>query len=84
MSKISKTKAATLIMGSKGKFFTAVVATKSNPERVINCQYRAGNKPKNPTTLGMVRVWETSSKSYKTINLQTLKGLKMDGQTYTV
>lgn len=85
MAKISKTKAATLILGSKGRFFTAIVSTKNNPERIMNCQLRLkGNKTPDVTSLGMVRVWEPKTKAFKTINLQNLKSLSIAGQTYSV
>jgi hypothetical protein len=85
MSKISKTKAASLILGSKGRFFTATVIGANNKPRTMNCQLRlSGNKTPDVTKIGMVRVWEPASKSYKTINLQRLTGLKTGGNTYSV
>lgn len=86
MAKISKTKAATLILGSKGRFFTAVVTTKNNVQRTMNCQLRLKSKGQAPdvSKIGMVRVWEPSSKAYKTINLQNLTSLSIGGQTYSV
>lgn len=85
MAKISRTKAATLILGSKGRFFTAVVSTKNNSERTMNCQLRLkGSKTPDITKLGMVRVWEPSKKAYRTINLQTLRSLSIGGETHSV
>lgn len=85
MAKISRTKAAELILGSKGKFFTVIVSTKSNPSRTMNCQLRLkGSKVPDVTKLGMVRVWEPKTKAFKTVNLQNLKSLSITGQTYSV
>jgi len=83
---ISKTKALELMENNKGHFFTATFIAKKG-ERTINCQYL---KDQGRSSLGYVKVREAikakmdPKDSIRNINLQTLKSLKIAGNTYRV
>lgn len=85
---ISRTKAVELMENSKGKFFTATFLKKDGTERTINCQYQKGQKNK----LGYIGVHEaklmkkvgSNNNSLKSINAQTITGLKLSGVVYKI
>lgn len=84
---ISKTKALELMENNKGHFFTATFIDKKNEERTMNCQYL---KDQTYSKLGYVKVKEaikakmTANDAIRQINLQTLKSLKIAGNSYKV
>lgn len=91
MSKIDKFKSIT-----KDKFFTISFVKKNGEERIINGRlgvgkYVKGTDPektmKRNNTLNdndMIGVFENNNKQYRTINLNTMKWLKVNGKTYTL
>jgi hypothetical protein len=84
---ISKTKALELMENNKGHFFTATFIDKKNEERTMNCQYL---KDQAHSKLGYVKVKEAikakmkPKDSIRQINMQTLKKLRIAGNSYTV
>jgi hypothetical protein len=84
---ISKTKALELMENNKGHFFTATFIDKKSQERTMNCQYL---KDQTYSKLGYVKVREAIKAKMKPedcirqINLQTLKALKIAGNSYKV
>lgn len=86
--RIGKKKALDLMKGNKGHFFTAEFVTKEGSRRTINCQYL---KDQSQSELGYVKVQEAIKRkmdpegnAIRQINMQTLKSLKIAGQTYKV
>jgi len=92
-NRVSIKKALELMKSTKGRFFTAVFLKKNNEERVINCQLLANQDDLN---LGYVKVKEAikmknakmnvdvKTNPIRQINLQTLKSLKIKGETYKI
>ena len=84
---ISKTKALELMENNKGHFFTATFIDKKNKERTMNCQYL---KDQTYSKLGYVKVREAIKAKMKPedairqVNLQTLKALRIAGNSYKV
>ena len=87
--RISKTKALDLMIGNKGRFFTAEFIDKKGATRIINCTYL---KDQGTPKLGYVKVKETSlmktesdpKKTIRQINLQTIVSLKLGGALYKI
>lgn len=84
---IGRSKALELMENNKGHFFTATFVDKKNQERTINCQYL---KDQTYSRLGYVKVKEAikakmdANDAIRQINLQTLKSLKIAGNSYKV
>lgn len=70
-------KAIEIIEGSKGKFMYVVADTKNTKNRGFNCIFKAITKT------GHVNVIERG-KGNKAFNLQTLKELKANGNSYKI
>ena len=84
--RISRQRALNMISNNKGHFFTAVFTKQNGEERTINCQYLKDQKNKS---LGYVMVKEVQkmkdgTNSIRQINMQTLRKLRIGGQTYTI
>lgn len=87
---ISKKKAHELLTTIGSKFFTALFIDKEGEFRKINCQYL---KNQSESTLGYIKVREAcrlktnknsgeNESTIRSINLQTLKELKISGAAY--
>ena len=89
---IGKTKAAELIEKHGHRFFSGICATADDPNRSFVCRKGVtkglSSNPKrravNVSTIGMVRVYDMLKKDYITLNLQTLKSLKIAGGNYRI
>lgn len=77
---INKTQAVELMENSKGRYFTVTFATKTNPNRVMNCNCKKNSQ----TKLGYLRVYSPKDKGYRSVNPQTINGLKINNITYKV
>lgn len=83
---ISRKKALSLMMESKGRFFTVCFTKKDGKDRVMNCQYI---KDDSSLHLGYLRVKDIAigkktTSNYRSINLQTLKSITINGKSYRV
>ena len=90
MNIINRQKAIEIINDSKGKFCSAVFTKRDGSDRTIN--FRTG-VTKNLTGKGMsydarsrglIPVWCLKSDDYRMINVNTLKGLQVNGEVYVV
>lgn len=80
-TRISKTKALEAMAASGGRFFGATFTTKDGKERTINCKFVTS------TPLGYIKVAEQNVEEpgrIRSINLQTLKSLRIGGKLCTV
>lgn len=90
MNVINRHKAIELINSSEGKFCSAVFTKRDGTDRTIN--FRTGVTKNqtgkglsyNPLSRGLVPVWCLKSSDYRMINVNTLKGLQVNGKTYVV
>ena len=92
--KISRLTARDLVKGSEGKIFTVTFTKKDGTERVLNGRmgvYKSKNAPLNgvgmnynPDDYGLATVFDMQKQAYRTINLETVTGLKVDGEEYEV
>jgi hypothetical protein len=84
---ISRHKATDLIKSAGGSFFTVTFLDKKGDERTINGQYL---KDQQEDSLGYIKVKELAKAKYtpndciRSVNLQTIKKLKINGQVYKV
>lgn len=86
-TKISRIRAYELMKNSKGKFFTATFIKKDGTKRTMNCQWLPEQEePK----LGYVKVKDavlikkTPKACTRSINLQTISTLKVNGKHYKI
>lgn len=85
--KISMKKALDLIQGTKGRFFTVLFLKQDGTERIMNAQYL---KDQANQALGYIKVKEAAklktnpADAIRQVNIQTLKYLKVGGETYKV
>lgn len=83
-TRISRHKALELMQNSKGKFFTVTFDKKPDKitgkvdERTINAQYM------DYDSLGYVVVKDLVKKAPRNVNLQTIKSLRINGQSYKI
>lgn len=74
------------LVGSK--IFTVEFYKKDGTLRKMNCRLgvkahlKGGEKTWNPEDYNSLTVFDMQSQGYRTINLNTLKSLKLDGVTY--
>lgn len=84
---ITRKKAIDLMMNNRGHFFTAVFAKRDGSLRTMNCQYLAGQVP---SPLGYLKVNEAklvkakNPNPIRSVNIQTLKELKIAGTYYKI
>jgi hypothetical protein len=84
---ISRTKAMDLIQNSKGRFFTVVFDKKDGSERKLVGQY---SKNMSLSPLGYINVRDTvatrakANSTIKSVNLQTIKEIKINNTVYKV
>ena len=92
--KISKAKAASLIKGSQGKAIAVTFIKKNGETRMLNGRtgvYKSPHAPLtgeglkyNPSNYGLVNIFDMQKKAYRMVNINTLKELKVSGETYEV
>ena len=86
--RIGKIKASELINDSKGRIFTATFVKENGDERVMNCRKGVQKGVKGTgtkgTTPGMITVYDMQEKGFRTLNLQTVKALKINKESYKV
>ena len=77
-----------LLESSKGKFFTVTFTKKDGSTRVLNgrlgvTKHLKGGK-KTVTQENYLTVFDTQKKAYRTVNVETVKSIKINGETYKV
>ena len=87
--KISVDKAAKIITDSKGKFITVTFVKRTNNKlRTMNCRVGVMKDLKGKRIRkikpGLVRVWDTTKKQYRNINISGLRSVKANGAEYIV
>ena len=86
--KIKKNIAKEMIYNLRGRFFSATFIKKDGSVRHMTCRtgvakYVKGNKPSYSYD-HLVRVWDSQVQDYRFINIDTLIGLRMNGESYYV
>lgn len=91
---IGRVEAERLMKNSKGRFMTAEFINKEGEVRVMSCRtgvtkglVKESNRKREAVDvsgLGLMRVWDVPKGAYRTVNLQTLQSLKLNGIRYTV
>jgi hypothetical protein len=87
---ISKSQAVSLIKKNKGKQFTVVYDKRDGSERVLTGRIgvtkylRGGTLPYNPTSYGLLPVYDDIKEAYRMIVVTTIKLLKFGEVTYEV
>lgn len=90
MQTISKTKAKNMIKKSKGAFFAVDFIKRNKEKRHMICRLgvtkhlKGGVLKFKPEDYGLMVVFDTVKKTYRMINLNTLKRIKIGGKTYKV
>lgn len=70
------------------KIFTAIFTKKDGSVRKMNCRLqvkkhlKGGTKKYDAASLNYLTVYDLQKKAYRTINVNTLKQLKFQGQTF--
>lgn len=90
MKLINTQKLKSLIENSKGQFFSVVFVKKDGSDRYMTCRTGvskgvsgAGLKF-DPAAHGLVVVYDTKVKQHRMVNLETVKGIQINKETYTV
>jgi len=78
-----------MIESTNGHVFGAKFVKKTGEERVINCRIGVTSKLKGGVSTtahkpNLVTVYDMVNKGYRSINLDTLKSLTIDGKTYNI
>jgi hypothetical protein len=81
-SKISKSSALNMIQSSNGKFFGVTFTKKDGSIRKMTC--RIDKDKLTPNNLGYLTVNEVKTKTYKSLNLQTLSELRINKNVYKI
>ena len=81
-SKISKAKALEIMQNSNGRFFGVTFTKKDGTERKMRC--RLETQYATPTYLGYLKLIDVKNKTPKSVNLQTLSEIRINGSTYNV
>ena len=86
MPTISRKKALSLIKESKGRFFTVVFVKKNGKDRVMNCKFMP---IQDNEEIGYIKVKDVSlgkkcTSCIRSVNIQTLKSLKINGKEYKI
>lgn len=90
MKKISKTQAKNLINKSEGAFFSVDFVKKDGTKRNMVCRlgvkkYLNGGELKfDPAERGLLVVFDTTAQDYRMVNLNTIKKLKINGNSYRI
>lgn len=86
--KMSNKQKREILLTTKGKFFTASFIKQDGSERKMNCRMGVhkglkGGKNSHEKHDEYVTVYDMAARGYRTINLETLKYIKMAGATIT-
>jgi hypothetical protein len=78
-----------LIASSQGRFFTATFVKKNGETRVMNARigvksHSAGGTPSTAAHEQYMTVFDAQIKAYRTLNLETISKLKINGVTFEV
>ena len=90
MKTINKETAKKYIYATKGKYFSAVFTKKNGEKRLIHCRIGVKKGVKgvglsyNPDERNNVIVKDRQKMDWRTINVDTLKSLKIKGVEYNV
>jgi len=92
MTTITLKQAAQLLQDKKdGRFFTVTFVKRSTGERrVMNCRkgvvkfLRGGELPYDASEKNLVTVFDVPKRDYRSINLDTVKGIRADKEVYVV
>ena len=90
MKKIDKDTAKKYIYATNGKYFSAVFIKKDGEKRFIHCRIGVKKGVKgvglsyNPDERNNVIVKDRQKMDWRTINVDTLKSLKIKGVEYTI
>ena len=88
---INKDKAKELINKSNGRIFAATFTKKDFTKRLINARLKVNyqsktsrQRPYDPSTKGLICVYDMINKGFKMINLRTLDTLSINKNKYIV
>lgn len=87
---ITSTEAAALIKEAKNEFFTVTFIKKSGELRVMNCRlgvkkHLVSNNSSTTSHISKyITVYDVKSSGYRNINIETLKEVKIHGNTFKV
>ena len=90
MIKISKARAKDLIKAAGGKIFTASNIKKDGTKRILNGRTEVHKGVTgvgmgyNPEDYNMITIFDMQKKEFRTLNLETLYGLKINHEEYEV
>lgn len=90
MKLVNITEAIDLMESTNGKIFSAIFIKKDGTERHMNCRVGVTKGVKgigrkfNPSEKGLFGVFDMASKGFRMINLETLKSLQIEKETYIV
>lgn len=90
MKLVDKTKAVKLMEETNGKIFSAIFIKKDGTERHMNCRVGVTKGVKGigrkfePKDKGLFGVYDMASKGFRMINLETLKSLQIEKETYII
>jgi hypothetical protein len=87
---ITKAQATLLIMKAGSRIFTVTFVKKDKTVREMNCRLnvtkhlKGGTLKYNPSTRGLVGVYDMQNGGYKMVNINTIMSLKINGKQYEV
>jgi hypothetical protein len=81
-TKLGKNKAVEMLNNINGRIFSCTFTKKDGTEGKVTGQKVKTSKP--TTAMGYLKVYDMVKHGTRTVNLQTLKTLKINGKTYTV
>lgn len=90
MLSVNQTKAQDLIRKTKGRVFTAVFTKTDGTKRKMNCRVgvvknlNGSGLPYNPADHNLITVFDMHAKDYRTICLDRLIALQINGKFYVV
>jgi hypothetical protein len=90
MQVINKKTALEIIKNTNGKVFSVVFTKKDGTVRHMNCRTGVKKHVKgvglafDPSEKDLVGVFDMKNNGYRFINLQTIKGLQVSGEFYTI
>ena len=90
MKTINRDKVLELIKSTNGKVFTTVFTKKDGTERKMNCRLGVSKGVTgvglkfDPSQYDLLPVYDMQAKSYRMINLETVKALQISKEFYVV
>jgi hypothetical protein len=90
MKKITKEQAIKVINSLKNDIFTVEFVKKNGDLRSMNCRLgvtkhlKGGEQAYEPSDYDLVCVFDMKKQAYRSINLNTLKTIKIKGEQYAV